>query len=241
MKEGYSFSELSSLRIHIAPVGFEFDRVVIPLKTNRADKVWLLRHAPDKKPTLKYLERITQELRKEKIEYEIAETDLFDLIAVLHKTNEILQIESKHRVYVNISSGSKVTAIALALACMFWGGTPYYVKPMEYASLNSHETISKGVRDIVEVPKFKIYKPETEHLDVLKIIKNAKGNIKRKTLLEELVKNGKIKSKISDQAKYNFMNRNFLRPLLERNFIELSNSEIKLTDQGRDTLEIFNI
>jgi len=240
MKEGYTFSEISALRIHIAPVGFEFDRVIIPIKTNKADRVWLLRHAPDKEPTLKYLERIRQELKKEKIECKVAETDLFDLTAVLQQTHEILQKEKNHRVYVNISSGSKVTAIALALACMIWGGIPYYVKPIEYASLNSHETISKGVKDIVEVPKFNIHKPDSKHLDVLKIISNAKGKIKRKILLEELIMNGKIKSGISDQAKYNFMNRNYLKPLLDKNYIELSNSIIVLTEQGKNTLKIFN-
>ena len=33
------------LRIHIAPVGFEIDRIVIPAKKMRADKVWLIAHS----------------------------------------------------------------------------------------------------------------------------------------------------------------------------------------------------
>ena len=33
------------LRIHIAPVGFEVDRIVIPAKKMRADKVWLIGHS----------------------------------------------------------------------------------------------------------------------------------------------------------------------------------------------------
>ena len=32
------------LRVHIAPVGFEIDRIVIPAKKMRADKVWLISH-----------------------------------------------------------------------------------------------------------------------------------------------------------------------------------------------------
>ena len=32
------------LRVHIAPVGFEIDRVVIPAIKMKADKVYLLRH-----------------------------------------------------------------------------------------------------------------------------------------------------------------------------------------------------
>jgi len=35
---------LTNLRIHIAPVGYEIDRVVLPAKKMRADKVFLLVH-----------------------------------------------------------------------------------------------------------------------------------------------------------------------------------------------------
>ncbi len=35
---------LSNLRVHIAPVGYEIDRIVIPAKERKADKVWLLVH-----------------------------------------------------------------------------------------------------------------------------------------------------------------------------------------------------
>ncbi len=31
---------LANLRVHIAPVGFEVDRIVIPVKQTRADKIW---------------------------------------------------------------------------------------------------------------------------------------------------------------------------------------------------------
>ena len=36
--------EMIKLRVHIAPVGFEIDRVVIPATRMKADKVYLLRH-----------------------------------------------------------------------------------------------------------------------------------------------------------------------------------------------------
>jgi len=37
-------AKLENLRVHIAPVGFEIDRVIIPAKKLKADKVWLLVH-----------------------------------------------------------------------------------------------------------------------------------------------------------------------------------------------------
>jgi len=37
-------SKLATFRIHIAPLGFEIDRIIIPLKETKADKLWLLIH-----------------------------------------------------------------------------------------------------------------------------------------------------------------------------------------------------
>ena len=37
-------SEMMKLRVHIAPVGFEVDRIIIPAVRMRADKVWLVVH-----------------------------------------------------------------------------------------------------------------------------------------------------------------------------------------------------
>ena len=58
-------------RIHIAPVGFEVDRIVIPAIENKADKVYLLVHnnkTEDKAGP--YIERVIRELRANKIDSE---------------------------------------------------------------------------------------------------------------------------------------------------------------------------
>ena len=53
------------LRVHIAPVGFEIDRIVIPAKTMRADKVCLIadsnRSADKARP---FLEKVRKTLDK---------------------------------------------------------------------------------------------------------------------------------------------------------------------------------
>ena len=77
-------SNISKLRIHIAPVGFEIDRVVIPAIKERADKVWLLIHdmaTEDKAST--YREKIEKELKKNNIKYEIAKADRLDLFKII--------------------------------------------------------------------------------------------------------------------------------------------------------------
>ncbi len=58
---------LANLRVHIAPVGFEVDRIVIPVKQTRADKIWLLVHnnsSEDK--SLPYQKKLEQQFKKQK-------------------------------------------------------------------------------------------------------------------------------------------------------------------------------
>jgi len=64
-------SNLTNLRIHIAPVGYEIDRVVLPAKKMRADKVFLLIHenrSEDK--ATKFYDIIDKKLQKLNIETE---------------------------------------------------------------------------------------------------------------------------------------------------------------------------
>ena len=39
-----TMKEIVNLRVHIAPVGFELDRIIIPAVKMKADKVWLVVH-----------------------------------------------------------------------------------------------------------------------------------------------------------------------------------------------------
>ena len=58
-------------RIHIAPVGFEVDRIVLPAIQYKADKVYLLVHnnkSEDKAGD--YISRVIKELKAAKIETE---------------------------------------------------------------------------------------------------------------------------------------------------------------------------
>ena len=37
-------TNLATFRVHIAPLGFEIDRIILPLKQTKADKLWILVH-----------------------------------------------------------------------------------------------------------------------------------------------------------------------------------------------------
>ena len=242
MTEDISFHELLKKRVHIAPVGFEHDRIVEPIILGKADKVWLLKNGSDNGKTGIYLERVVESLKSSKILFEIKEVNMFSMIDILNSINEIIELEQKNEIFVNISSGSKITAVALALACMLWEGTPYYVMPKKYPTHIAGKTLSEGVKDIISVPKFQIISPEIEHLDVLNIIKQSGGSIKKKDLIERLIEIGQIKSDISDQGKYNILNRKFLSPLFKNKDISFNENdyEIGITKEGEIKLKIFS-
>ena len=55
-------------RIHIAPVGFEVDRIVEPAVEYKADKVYLLVHDNNEEDKASpYVKRVIEELEKNKI------------------------------------------------------------------------------------------------------------------------------------------------------------------------------
>ena len=71
---------ITKLRVHIAPVGFEIDRVVLSAKMAKADKVWLLVHDnPSEDKATPFIDKITKLLKKEKIKVEIARANRTDL------------------------------------------------------------------------------------------------------------------------------------------------------------------
>ena len=77
-------SKIVNLRIHIAPVGFEIDRIAIPAKQMKADRVWLIMHEePSKDRAQGFMEKIKTQLKKEKIEVQIAHSNRFDLFKIL--------------------------------------------------------------------------------------------------------------------------------------------------------------
>ena len=73
-----------NFRVHIAPVGFEVDRIVIPATTQKADKVWLIAHdnaSEDK--SIKYREKVERALEQNGIKIEIAYANRLRLFPII--------------------------------------------------------------------------------------------------------------------------------------------------------------
>jgi hypothetical protein len=193
----------SNLRIHIVPVGFQVKRITEPLIKERADKVYLLTHVSDDKAT-PYLQKILKILRKEKfLSIEKRTTNLWDLFECLNSYKSIIKEEQKKaHIYINVSTGSKVTSIAGTLACMIWKGTPYYTHTEYNDSKDPTDGLpDENIKSTIELPVYSINKPKAESLFILQRLSAAKdGKMKKRRLIEELVEAKLIEEDLSAAA-----------------------------------------
>ena len=130
-------SKYTRLRIHIAPLGFESDRIVLPAIEMKADKVWILIHNdPKQTEAIPYLEDIKKRLKQKKIDFEVMKLNRLNLFSTIKGVKTIIESEEQYTYFVNDSSGSKIQAVACTMASMMFNKNnnlvPYYVQPKDY-------------------------------------------------------------------------------------------------------------
>ena len=234
------------LRVHIAPVGFEIDRVVIPAIKMKADKVYLLRHdnySEDKSGP--YLEKIAKKLEKKNISTEIINVNRFRLFGIIRVVKEIIIKERDNDIYLNIASGSKIHAVGCMMAAMLKDDRtnihPYYAQAEKYPTYSGKEQQTFGVEEIHDLPTYQIRTPPPKLLDALSIIK-AEDRITKKRLAEIADEHNLItvgaREENFQQARFASLDKNIIQPLEhDWGFIEVEkvgrNRIITLTKEGR--------
>src|SRR5439155_12260720 len=97
----------------------------------------------------------------------------------------IVEKEKDNDIYINVSSGSKIQAIACMMACMMFNNKknikPYYAEPEHYTTFKGSQQ-STGLKRIVSLPSYEIHTPKRELIDALKIIKEYNGKITKKEM-----------------------------------------------------------
>jgi hypothetical protein len=239
---------LTNLRIHIAPVGYEIDRIVLPAKKMKADKVFLLVHEnPSQDKATKFYDSIDKKLQKLNIETEKVYHNRLDLFQIIKSVKELIQSQPNDSVYVNLASGSKIQSVACMMACQMFNDnsnvSPYYVEAKEYTGF-SGEAISKGIKEIQAVPSYEIKKPEEKLIQALKIIKNNNGKLSKKEMAricldEKLIT---INAENESQATFASLDQNIISPLEKKwGFIDVEKIGrtrwIKITDEGINASE----
>lgn len=237
----------SNIRVHVAAVGFEINRVTDPIISERADKVYLITNSSNDKG-LYYLSQIKSILDKKGfLEINILGTNIWDLYECIKTYKQIIDKEKTSHIYINVSTGSKISSIAGTLVCMIWKGIPYYVS-VDYENINIdiYKISNEKTTGIIELPVYSVNKPRSDSLLILDILKNNKGKIRKKSLIDKLENYRIIDQNLSIAAKHSKL-KSLLNPLstnLENPLVEVEYkgrlSNVMLTQQGENTLKIFS-
>ena len=129
------------LRVHIAPVGFEVDRIIIPAKQMRADRVWLIGHSnlSDDKAR-PFLEKIRKALEKREVDVKEITADRYRLFDIVKTVKEIVLEEKDNDIYLNVASGSKIHAVGMMMATMIFDDRtnlhPFYAQAKDLSLIH---------------------------------------------------------------------------------------------------------
>ncbi len=240
-----------NLRIHIAPVGFEIDRIVIPAVKLKADLVYLIVHdnLSDDKAQRYHIE-IQKQLKKKKIKTKTVYANRFKLFGIIRAIKEIIQNHRKDEFFVNVASGSKIHAIGCMMACMLFDDRknihPFYPQAESYPVYKNKEQQTYGVKDIHSLPTYQLLTPKPDLLTALKIIKEHDGRIQKKVLAEiaeeKKILNIGARKENHSNARFASLDKKIIQPLLNTwGFIEEEkigkNRWISLTDDGKNASE----
>lgn len=259
--------ELSvSERVHVMPVGHEYDRVVEPAKDYRADLVVLIGHKHNDEQGQDCWQDVVEGLTDENIEFQEKRCDIFDLYDSLATITEIIANHGNDDVYVNVSSGSKITAIAGMIASMVMNSRAYYVQAEKYSSrpetLDDIENlprekleelargpfIPEGIAKATELPRYPIDAPDKDQVTVMEFIQRwsdthgppTKGEI---IYFANHANLSFIKGDVEEKGRYRLLDTNILDPLKEREWVEITkqgrNKVVSLSENGEAALSAF--
>jgi len=261
-----------SPQIHIVFNTNEEDRITKPILDNPPHKLYYftadIQKTNQKDENLKYFQKNTTLLKERLPHLEIIqkEVDYINYIEVLQKLSKIVKKERKLnpncKIYINIGSGSKITAIASIEASKLWT-LEYY-----YAYAKKYDPSGKGARHkgeiFIDKPiTFPIQKPDLLHIRILKLIKELieerqaskdieieNPYIPYKTLIRELFerkylilsKKNQDYEKIKS-AQYVMAQHHLERLQYHLKFINISNErknkKVYLTLEGEEVVKIF--
>jgi hypothetical protein len=245
-------------------LGFEDERIYVPLANLNAEKVVFLDqiHSKESHPFLNniysYWEKVQSKLLSNN---EVRYCDLFDWWDILLKISEIYRdfpVET-YEIFINLSSGSKISAMAGYHACLLGEITPYYARMKNYAiKREKNQPISSGFLKNIKIPLSSIKKPPKNIIQFLDFFEQILKKKNLKSLSKkELIPVMQMVRSIQNQEKdnlntieideistklYNMLKKEYLKPLQDWNFIRYSNEYEKaifITAEGKHNLAIY--
>lgn len=225
------------------PVGFEEDRICKTADKLNADEVVLVVNREDSKEQGRHRENAEKELRKMGYDPVIEECNIFNLYQSLGMIAELIHRYEDEEVYVNIATGSKVTAVAGMIAAMMSRANAYYVRAKDY----KEDEVPRGVKDIFELPRYPIDSPSLQHILVLDHLKDKEDEPTTKSDLIDFAESEELPflsdRDVSRKAKYRLLDNHIIEPLLNDGYITISeegrNRLVDISPGGENMIEAF--
>ena len=235
----------SQLRVHVATVDHHIERITEPMIRLRADKAYIVTYG-EKDAAVEFLKKTKNILKKHRIPFKVIFVDIWNLMACLEKFRDLIIQEKGNQIFFNVSTGTKISSISAMLSCMIWNCQPYYAKP-DYSEIKIPREITvEEIKEIVSMPIYKMITPKSEYLQILTILQQNKGKIKKRYLIEELktlqIINPVGKQSLSKPAEHGQL-KTILDPMIKMEYVNVEtigrNSIVTITPQGQNTLKIF--
>jgi len=238
-------------RVQVAPLGYEYERVLEPIYKYRADEVILLRQLADQDYEAEFQRDLVETLREnDRIDLETYECDLFDLDSALEAFVTAIESRPDDDVLVNVATGSKITAIAGMMACQTTAATPFYVTPRFQTEDGTpeppQEPLVDAVGEIFDLPVFDVEKPSADQLAILAHLRDNGGATKKELITyareHELAFIANSESK-SQEGLYRLLETNVIGPLTEQDYVRVEKDgrtkRVYLDTRGQEALRVF--
>lgn len=235
----------SNLRVHVATVDHHIERITEPMISLRADKAYIVTYG-EKDSAVEFLKKTKSILKRHRIPFKVISVDIWNLMACVDRFRDLIKQEEGNQIFFNVSTGTKISAISAMLSCMIWNCQPYYAKP-DYSEIRMPKKIAvEEIKEIVSIPIYKMIVPKAEYLQILKILQQCNGKIKKRHLIEKL-KGLQIiepvgKQSLSKPAEHGQL-KTILDPMIKMEYVDVEtvgrNSIVSITLQGENTLKIF--
>jgi hypothetical protein len=227
-------------RTHIMPMGFEEERIIRPAKRFRADEVVIIRHDDESEEFDSHFEVVEKELETMGTELEMVSCDIFDVYDSLRVISEAISSHSGDDLYMNLSTGSKITAIAGMIACMCSDTEPYYARASNYSESSPSE-----VTKIMSLPKYNIDPPTSGQVAILSYLRNL-GPSTKKTLIkfgEDSNLDFLADFEGKEKGKYRRLDTQIITPLSKSDYINVRQDGrkkvVEITESGKDAQMAF--
>jgi hypothetical protein len=238
-------------RVHVVALGWEVARIVEPLYDLKADKVVLI--LPESEALIAGFEtEMHAELEAmDRIEVETRTANLYDLDSALQVFTQAVKDHESDDVYVNVSAGTKLAAIAGMMATQTSEAAPFYVRPTlsdpdDETLETPDEPLIPGAGATTELPVFELQGPTSEQLQILGFL-HGKDGVTKKELIQyaeaqELPFIATTESK-SKEGRYRLLESHVINPLTENEYISVEKigreKQVFLEDRGVDALAAF--